>query len=199
MKKLNDMLRQAAIALEDAEDTLCAVDAETGDGDHGTTMAKIARALMDVAESGTTNVFSEASNSIMKLNGGSAGPLWAIMFDGMGEAFDGSEELSPALVRKIIAGALESLKSVSDAKPGDKTMMDALIPAVEAAQSAPDDVKAILEAAARAAEKGAEATANMVAKYGQAKNMRELSLGHRDAGAVGVAIFARAVADAAKD
>lgn len=91
-------------------------------------------------------------------------------------------------VAEVLENALEELRTISQAKVGEKTMMDAIIPATEAANAAADDASA-LEAAEKAAKEGAEHTADCVAKYGRAKNYGEQSLGVKDAGACSIALI----------
>lgn len=189
---------RAAEVLAGAERRLCEIDAETGDGDHGIAMARVAETIMSVSRDGgylnLAEYFSAVSASIMSINGGSCIPLWASMFDGMAEAAEACAGEAADDVRRIFQGALEGVGLISDAKSGDKTMVDALAPAVRAAQDCLGSVADILDAAARAAEEGAAATRDMAARFGRAKNLKEGSLGHLDAGAVSVSVFIRALA-----
>lgn len=197
IEKLKELFHEAAAVLEAEEDMLSAVDAETGDGDHGVTVAKIARAIMSECNDGEADtpseLFGDISAAIMAINGGSAGPLWAMMFDGMSEACEGVELLEAEHIGQIFTGAVDGLATVSDARPGMKTMVDALVPAAEAAEESAGETEDILLAAAEAAEAGMEATRDMTAAYGRAKNLKEDSIGHLDAGAVSAATMIRAI------
>ena len=204
LKELKKVLAGAAAVLKESEEKLSAIDAETGDGDHGVTIGKIAaeiqkKSIEETDENETIkDFFSDLYDRIMGINGGSAGPLWGMMIDGVSESLSDEKEANPSVIKAMFKGALEGLESVSDAQIGDKTMMDALGSAAQAAQSAPDDSLAILKAAAEGGRKGAEDTRNMIAKYGRAKNLHERSLGHLDAGAVSVAIMIEAIYDQVK-
>lgn len=195
-EQIRDMFRQAAEVLETKEMELCAIDAETGDGDHGIAAAAVAKAIREVCDGKEPKdadvFFSDLCMAVMRLNGGSCIPLCANMFDQMAEACMGMED-SPQRMKAAFAGALEGIGFISDAKPGQKTMVDALSPAVEAAQLCTGDEKEILHSAAKAARSGSEATRNMIAQYGRAKNLKEDSLGHLDAGSVTIAIFLEAM------
>ena len=122
-----------------------------------------------------------------------AGTLWAQMFSGVSEAATDAEQITPGLLRTLYQGALDGLREVSDAKLGEKTMLDALIPAVKAAEMCHGGCQEILEAAAQAAERGAEATRGMTAKYGRAKHLAD-STSYLDPGAISLARFIRALA-----
>ena len=89
----------------------------------------------------------------------------------------------------MFAGSLSAMEDITKAKVGDKTMMDALIPAVKAAQEAPEDVAEILLAARKAAEQGSKDSERYVSKYGRAKSYKEETIGTPDAGAVSAALF----------
>lgn len=191
---------KAAAVLAAKEQYLSSVDAETGDGDHGVTIAKIANAIMTACEQCNPNaaigqLFDACYVEIMKVNGGSAGPLWAEMFSGMSEAAGDASELDGALLRRLYRGAVDGLNEISNAKPGEKTMKDALLPAAEAAERCEGSCGEIARAAAEAAERGAEKTRDMVAKFGRARYLKEDSIGHLDPGAVSVSIMLRALAD----
>ena len=95
----------------------------------------------------------------------------------------------------FISGSVEEMEDITTAKVGDKTMMDALIPAVEAAQNAEGDAKAVLNAAAAAAQAGAKASENFVSKFGRARSYKEQTIGTPDAGAVSTSLFITGLAE----
>ncbi|MDR1832848.1 MAG: DAK2 domain-containing protein [Fusobacteriaceae bacterium] len=180
-----------------AKDELTAIDAKYGDGDHGITMEKIAGAFlaaMDTAKKtdvGVNAAMEAAADAIMAINGGAAVPLWTTLFGGFAEApgMDAAD-IGPADLKTLFAGGLRAIRDVTKAEEGDKTLMDALIPAVRAMEAwTGDDAKGMLAAAAAAAKAGAEATKNYAAKYGRAKNYKEATLGTMDAGALSMARF----------
>ncbi len=177
----------AAILCEHSEE-LSQIDAKIGDGDHGVTISKIAALMQDKARceyANSATMFSELGWAVTNVQGGSAGPLWGTFFSGMGNALSLD---TAACVADIIEGGLKELQTISKAKVGDKTMMDALIPAVAAMKTASDDKESII-LGARAARQGAEDTINYVAKFGRARNYGERSLGIKDPGACSIALL----------
>ncbi len=180
-------LQNACAAVTAAEQELTEIDSRFGDADHGLTMSKIAKAISAAAgesEGGIQAMLDDAAMAVMVLNGGSAVPLWNTWLDGLQEEAPEGNEIDTAGIQAIFAKALKALSDMSGAKVGDKTMMDALYPAVTAMQEcASDDVETILKAGADAAQKGAEATVQMKANFGRARNYGEKSVGHADSGA----------------
>ena len=193
-------LKNACAAVTAAEAELTEIDSKFGDADHGLTMAKIAGAIseaVDAAEGGIQSMLDDAAMAVMTLNGGSAVPLWNTWLDGMQEAAPEGEEIDVAGLKAIFAKALEELEDMSGAKVGDKTMMDALIPASGAiAAYTGSDEQALFTAAAQAAAKGAEDTKQFVSKFGRAKSYGEKTIGTPDAGAVSMAYFFQGLAQA---
>ena len=183
-----------------AEAELTEIDSKFGDADHGLTMAKIAGAISAAvagSEGGIQSMLDDAAMAVMTLNGGSAVPLWNTWLDGMQEAAPEGEEVDAAGLRAMFANAFAEIDDMSGAKVGDKTMMDALIPASEAiAAYAGEDEQELFSAAAAAAEAGAEATKGFVSKFGRAKSYGEKTIGTADAGATSMAYFFRGLAQA---
>ena len=106
-------------------------------------------------------------------------------------------ELDAAAVKKMFAGGLANVQKQTQAKKGDKTMMDALIPAIEAIEaSTSDDIKEVMTAGAEAALQGAEQTVNMKANFGRARNYGERSIGYADSGATSWSCMLAAFAEA---
>ena len=136
-----------------------------------------------------------AAMAVMSLNGGSAVPLWNTWLDGLQEEAPEGETIDTAGVKTIFARALEELSDMSGAKVGDKTMMDALIPASEAiAAYTGDDIDQLFAAAAEAAAQGAEKSREFVSKFGRAKSYGVKTIGTPDAGAVSMSCFFRGLA-----
>lgn len=190
---LRKMLLNAAAELKANTTYLCELDSVAGDGDHGITIGRMADVMQALAqeEKFTTmrDLLDELGDSFMGINGGSAGPLWGTVFAGMAAGIDDQAELTDLELRRMFIQAKEDFMDISKAKPGDKTMVDALYPAIDAVIAASGNLKEVMEAAAAAAKKGAEQTSTMVAKFGRAKNMGERSLGTKDPGAVSIAIL----------
>ena len=161
-------------------------------------MTKIAGAISGaVAESdgGIQSMLDDAAMAVMVLNGGSAVPLWNTWLDGMQENAPDGDEIDTAGLQAIFARALEALTEMSGAQVGDKTMMDALIPASEAiAAYTGNDEQELFAAAAEAATRGAEASKQFVSKFGRAKSYGTQTIGTPDAGATSMAYFFRGLA-----
>lgn len=193
------MLTSAATQLADNADRLSEIDSRFGDGDHGITINKIAKLLLErVPQWGDESIqdfLDDLGTAIMEVKGGSAGPLYGTMVGGLGVELGPDEnELDAGAVKRMFAGCLSEMEDITTAKVGDKTMMDALIPAVEAAQVAEGSPKDILLAAAEAAEAGAKASEQFVSKFGRARSYKEQTIGTPDAGAVSTSLFIRGLA-----
>ena len=191
-------LQNACAAVTAAEQELTEIDSRFGDADHGLTMSKIAKAISAAAgesEGGIQAMLDDAAMAVMVLNGGSAVPLWNTWLDGLQEEAPEGNEIDTAGIQAIFAKALKALSDMSGAKVGDKTMMDALIPASQAiAAYSGSDEAGLFDAAAQAALQGAEASKQFVSKFGRAKSYGEQSIGTPDAGAASMAYFFQGLA-----
>lgn len=193
-------LKNACAAVTAAEAELTEIDSRFGDADHGLTMAKIAGAIsaaVDASDGGIQAMLDDAATAVMSLNGGSAVPLWNTWLDGMQEDAPDGDEIDVAGIKAIFARAFEEIDDMSGAKVGDKTMMDALIPASNSiAAYDGSSVDELFSAAAKAAAEGAEATRQFVAKYGRAKSYGTKTIGTPDAGASSMSYFFQGLAQA---
>ncbi|MBF0528796.1 MAG: DAK2 domain-containing protein [Deltaproteobacteria bacterium] len=188
------MLMMSAGLLRENEPELSKLDSIIGDGDHGIAMVKIAGIIekyaSDPAQQDITGTLTNLADDLMGLGIGSSGPLWGAFFEGMSEESDKiSDKIDAAALKKLFTAACVNLADVSGAKIGDKTMMDAMIPAMNAMESCAGDIPQLLRAAAEAAKSGAAATVNYLARYGRAKNLGERVLGVKDPGAVSSSLF----------
>lgn len=197
----------ACDALEAARDDLCRLDAAAGDGDHGVTMALGARAVRRVLEAhpeaeGATllALLAPAAGSV----GGAIGPLWATLLihiaGTMRAAGPDATTFTTPLLRASGEAALAGVVALGHATEGDKTIVDAFAPAVQAlaeAETRGDDPVTAARAAAEAARAGAAGTAGMVATLGRAARLGERSRGTADPGATSFALVAEALASAA--
>lgn len=191
-------LKHACDKVTAAEDMLTEIDSKFGDADHGLTMAKIAGAIaqaVEEAEGGIQSMLDDAAMAVMVLNGGSAVPLWNTWLDGLQEAAPEGDEVSTGELQTMFAHALEALSDISGAEVGDKTMMDALIPASQAIAAYSGDEAGLFAAAAQAAQNGAEESKKFVSKFGRAKSYGEKTIGTPDAGAVSMACFFQGLAE----
>lgn len=193
-------LKNACAAVAAAEEELTEIDSRFGDADHGLTMTKIAKAIAEAVEEsdgGIQAMLDDAAMAVMTLNGGSAVPLWNTWLDGMQEEAPEGGDIDIPGLQAVFAKALEELDDMSGAKVGDKTMMDALIPASQAiAAYRGSDENELFTLAARAAAEGAEASKGFVSKFGRAKSYGEKTIGTPDAGAMSMSYFFRGLAQA---
>ena len=140
--------------------------------------------------------------AVMGTDGGATGPLFGSFFSGMAPAAAGRNTLDAKTLAAALEGGLANIQKYSKAKPGDKTMLDALIPAVQRMRASADagaDSLASLRQAAEVAAQGAEATKQMVARVGRAKNIGEKSLGSPDPGAVSVSLIFKGFVEGAEE
>jgi dihydroxyacetone kinase-like protein len=141
-----------------------------------------------------------AAMTLISKVGGAAGPLYGTAFLRAAAALGDKPEVDAASLVAALRAARDGIVARGKAEPGDKTMVDAWTPAVDAAAEAAGDgdVQKVLQAAAEAAEAGAVATEPMIARKGRASYLGERSAGHRDPGAASTALILRAAAEAAK-
>jgi len=194
-------LRSADLLLQEA-DHFSEIDSRFGDGDHGVTIKKIAGLLHSHAsgwqEQNLKQFIDQLGTAIMGISGGSAGPLWGTLIGGLALPLqEDTCEIDAPLLKAMLASALDEMQSITTARVGDKTMMDTLIPAVQAAQAAGGDPFDVLQAAAAAARQGAQDTERYVARFGRAKNYKEQTIGTPDAGATSLKVFFEGLASGA--
>ena len=193
----------AAAQVAEQRDYLVDLDRAIGDGDHGENMDRgfkaAVEALGQAQPASVAEVLKTVAKTLMSTVGGAAGPLYGTAFLRASKAA-GDGELDGAGVAALIAGALNGIQARGKATTGEKTMVDAWTPALEAARAAAEagsDPVAVLEAAATAAEAGAAATEPMRATKGRASYLGERSIGHLDPGAVSTSLILRAAVRAA--
>lgn len=204
-ERIGRLLEGAAGQIRRNHEHLSRLDGAVGDGDHGVTVLRAMEAVVRTAAENPDGdlhaLFSKIAWAVMSCDGGSTGPLLGTFFAGMAEAVAGRHELdTQGLVAALEAGILK-LQKQSRARVGDKTMMDAFLPALDALKAAASDASpaTVLLRAADAAAQGAEATAGMRAKFGRARNLGDRVIGHRDPGAVSVSLIFRGFSDAAAE
>ena len=190
---LNDMLLNVARVLKDNEKELCVLDSDIGDGDHGVAMSKIARIIEKNCIDNTDSIkkcLDDIGLDIMSTVGGSSGMLWGSFFTGfsMNAPDKDTESISDEQFKMMFNSAYEEMAIVTQAKVGDKTMMDAMIPAFNVIEESSGSYAVMLSEAAVAAREGANKTKEYVAKYGRAKNLHERAIGLIDAGAISTAL-----------
>ena len=205
-------LRLAADRIHDQASALTALDQAIGDGDHGTNMDRgfgAIRTLLDAGRpegDGPQGVaaarLKTAGRALISTVGGAAGPLYgtALMRAGTSVADAARDAPGGAVAVAALDAAIAGIQQLGKAVPGEKTMLDALVPAVEAGRAAVATGAGgaeIATAMAEAAEAGALATIPMLATKGRASYLGERSVGHQDPGATSAALLLRALADAA--
>jgi phosphoenolpyruvate---glycerone phosphotransferase subunit DhaL len=195
--EMKRMFAAAADQIRQEHENLSRLDSIGGDGDHGTAMLRGFETLDAAMEADGANSMNgwlkNAGWSMLGVDGGASTAILGTFIAGMGDAETGQECDCEQLAASFAAG-LRALAKQTRARPGDKTMMDALFPAVEAFQaaaSAGKTVAAAMEDAAEAARLGAETTSQMVARYGRAKFLGEKTRGSPDAGATSIALMFR--------
>lgn len=189
----------AAIAAE--ADHLTQLDSAIGDGDHGVNLTRGFRAVTDALASGADGLppgrqLILAGKTLVSTVGGASGPLWGTALRRAGRALGEAQELDGALLADALEAALAGVVELGAAESGDKTMVDALRPAVLALRAAVEGgapLAEALEAAAQAAADGARATVPMQARKGRASYLGERSIGHEDPGAASTALIVAAL------
>lgn len=192
------MMRNALVRIKEREDEFSKLDAVIGDGDHGQAIVTAMTVIVASSEKGTEfkSMLNTMGFDLMLQVSGSTSTLIGALFLGMSDHSAGAE-LDAAAVKAMFAGGLANVQKQTKAQRGDKTMMDALIPAIEAMNAIQsDDIKAILTAGAEAAQVGALATVDMKANFGRARNYGERSIGYADSGATSWACMFSAFAEA---
>lgn len=189
------MCQSAVGQIRANHEMLSRLDAAVGDGDHGTTILRAMEAMASAvaANTGTDlkELLAKIGWDIMGCDGGSTGPLLGSFFMGMSDAVADTSELDCAAVVAMFEGGIQKVAKQSRAQVGDKTMMDAFLPALDAMRAAAQSgsVRTVLEQAAQAAASGAEATKEFRAKFGRARNLGDRVIGHIDPGAVSISLI----------
>jgi dihydroxyacetone kinase-like protein len=200
-----DWVRRTAAVVAEHKVELSTLDRAIGDGDHGENLDRGFRAVIAKLDGATPEtpgaVLKLVATTLISTVGGASGPLLGTAYLKAAQAAGDAPELDGAAVVALLIAARDGVVARGKAEPGDKTMIDAWTPAVDAAQQALDggaDATGVLEAAAEAAAAGAEATDPLVAHKGRASYLGERAVGHRDPGAQSSAYQLRAAADAAR-
>jgi phosphoenolpyruvate---glycerone phosphotransferase subunit DhaL len=181
-----EWMRRFAGEMDEHRQELVRLDTAIGDGDHGTNMArgmtKAVEKLDGAEQADPGTVLKTVAMALVSSVGGAAGPLYGTLFLQMGTALSGQPEVDLAGWTEAWRKGLEGVQARGKAEPGDKTMVDALVPAIAALEGA-SDLDDGLRAAARAAEEGMRATTPLVARKGRASYLGERSKDHQDPGA----------------
>ena len=199
-------IRAVAATVAEHKVELTHLDRDIGDGDHGENLSRGFTAVITKLDAGTpetpTAVLKLVATTLISTVGGASGPLFGTAFLRAATSVGDAETLDGAAVAGALTAARDGVVARGKAESGDKTMVDALTPAVNAAKAAADgggSVTEVLSAAADAAAEGAEATFPLQARKGRASYLGERSIGHIDPGAQSTAYLLRALAGVAAD
>lgn len=197
------MITGAVEAIRQNYALLTEIDTAIGDGDHGVTMQRafnnVEKSMIAYNGTDLKGLINEIGWTLLSVDGGATGPLFGSLFLGMVDVVGDRQSLDSQALASIFEGGLAEISKQTTAKAGDKTMMDALIPAVEALRKSADAGKYpldMLTEAATAAELGANATKNFRARFGRAKYQGDRTLGHPDPGATSTAVIFKGMRDA---
>ena len=197
---ITSWMREVERSVRAERDYLVQLDAAIGDGDHGTNMTRgfeaVVQALDGEAGAPPGRLLILAGRTLVSTVGGASGPLWGSALRSGGRALGDSPTFDGAQLVEVLAAALAAVKDLGAAAAGDKTMVDALEPAVETFRrevEAGTPIEAAVEAAAAAAEAGMRATVPLQARKGRASYLGERSIGHQDPGATSTALIIRAL------
>ncbi|KQS88107.1 MULTISPECIES: dihydroxyacetone kinase family protein [unclassified Rhizobium] len=201
---IGGLLSQIAGALKDAEEELGRIDAQAGDGDHGQGMRRGSAAALDAANAavaegaGAASVLAVAGDAWADRAGGTSGAIWGLLLRSWSNALSDNEAIEKDAAVKGARLALDGVTRLGRARVGDKTLVDALVPFVEALEREAAGGKSLTEAwaaAANAATAAADATSALTPKLGRARPLAEKSIGHPDAGAISLAMVTRVARD----
>ena len=199
-----EMLNSCADAIIASVPLLTEVDQVIGDGDHGVGigggMEKAKAALAKLEDPADINIlYKNMGMAMLNSMGGASGVIFGSMFVGGVKGLASKPELDCATLREMHRKSVDGIKARGGASVGDKTMVDAYEPAVEAMEAYEgDDLVELFTAAAAAAAEGVENTKGYIAKFGRARYLGERAIGHQDAGATSVAIIMAAMRDYVK-
>ena len=197
METAKHVLVAVAATIEQKADELCALDAALGDGDHGVSLTigfRQVTAAVGGWDAPDRALLERVGMTLVGSVGGAMGPLFGTAFIRAGKAAAGCQTLDGSKLATMLEAARDGIVARGKASPGDKTMLDAIDPAARAARTAADngaDALTVLQVASAAADQGAIATRDMLARKGRASRLGERTLGHQDAGATSTALMLR--------
>jgi len=199
---LTEWLREFARLVDENKDLLTELDAAIGDADHGANMHRgltAAVAAIDQAIATPGALFKKVGMTLVSTVGGASGPLYGTLFLRLGGALGDADQVGPEAFAAALHAGLDGVVARGKAEAGDKTMFDALAPAVgalESALAAGEPWGAALRRASEAADAGRDATTPMLARKGRASYLGERSTGHQDPGATSTALLLTAAVTA---
>lgn len=195
-------IERVAALMHEHRDFLTALDAAIGDADHGANMDRGFQAVLAKLQGGnpadSAGVLRTTAMTLLSTVGGASGPLYGTFFLTLATQLQNAERVDAQRWGAALEAAVKAVMTRGQAQPGDKTMVDALLPAVGAYQEALQQGESFAQAlqrAADAAEEGMRATIPLVARRGRASYLGERSAGHQDPGATSSALMIRAAAE----
>jgi len=198
LEQMRSWILATAVVIEKNATLLSDLDAAIGDGDHGANMSRGFSAVVKKLDSAPAAdigaLFKTVGMTLLSSVGGAAGPLYGGFFLELGKQSVGKQELDAATLALILEAGLADIKRRGKAELGDKTMVDALTPAVEAMKAAGTDIATATSAAALAARDAAGKTTPLLARKGRASYLGERSIGHQDPGATSSALLLECLA-----
>jgi dihydroxyacetone kinase-like protein len=202
---ITSWMREIEASVRVERDHLVQLDAAIGDGDHGTNMVRGFEAVVQALDADTGSppgkLLILSGRTLVSTVGGASGPLWGSALRSGGRVLGDQATFDSNQLVEVLAAALASVKDLGTAAVGDKTMVDALEPAVDTMRSRLQEGAALeeaVEAAAAAAETGMRATIPLQARKGRASYLGERSMGHQDPGATSTALIMRALEKAVR-
>jgi dihydroxyacetone kinase-like protein len=209
-ENLVEILARISEVINDQKDALSKLDTEIGDGDHGFSMAigfsSVAEKLAEFSQSTIGVLLKKTGFELIKSIGGAAGAVFGTLFTGQASYYDKNlsdkDSLSPSDISLMFTEALNQIKRRGGAEVGDKTMLDALEPAVISLQESSQlglTLSECFRIAAIQAREGSERTRKMIAKHGRSKNLGARAIGYLDPGSVSTAIIFETIADYLED
>lgn len=206
VEALQRWLRTFAASVADQQENLTSLDAAIGDADHGANMHRGMTAVVDglaaTPPADPAALFKQTGMVLIRSVGGTSGPLYGTLFLRMASAVGGETTLEPQTFAKALRAGVEGVVARGKAELGDKTLYDALAPALDALDAAlasGESLAAALRAASAAADAGRDATTPMTARKGRASYLGERSAGHQDPGATSAALLVAAAAGAVEE
>jgi dihydroxyacetone kinase-like protein len=198
LEQMRSWILTTADVIEKNSVLLSDLDAAIGDGDHGANMTRgfsaVAKKLNGSSPADIGALFKTVGMTLLSTVGGASGPLYGGFFLELGKQSAGKQELDAAALVSILEAGLGDIKRRGKAELGDKTMVDALTPAVEAMKTAGSDITVATRLAATTAREAAVNTTPLLARKGRASYLGERSIGHQDPGATSTALLLESLA-----
>ena len=200
MRTFGECVLSAAATMPGHRDELCRLDMGIGDGDHGVTVERgfsaVGALFSGDPGDGGQPFYQRMGDELSASMGGAIGPIYGLFFAGLGAGLKGAERVNAPALAEALELAVRKVMRVARVQPGEKTIVDAMLPACEAMKAAEGlPLAEALARACEAAEEGARRTVSMQATKGRARFLKEKSIGYRDAGASSFTLYLEALRD----